>query len=89
MDRVCIGAEETKTLSPLFVFTGLGWQNISASASAFPDNLCCSGVLVDGPVEDVEQVGYDSVQHRILCEAQGLPQSYTHSAYICPNGRIN
>lgn len=58
----------------------------AAQAAAYHDNLCCSGVLSADDSTESEPVGQDSVQHSVLCEAEGLPQSYTLSTYICPNG---
>ncbi|KAK2151551.1 hypothetical protein LSH36_359g00065 [Paralvinella palmiformis] len=88
LKKFCIGNEETKTLFYDMIFRDLGIQKISATAEAYADSRCCSGILSDESPNKRYLTGMDSVKKQILVEPEGILRYYTQSVYFCPNSRI-
>ncbi|XP_074535624.1 alpha-2-macroglobulin [Halichoeres trimaculatus] len=77
---VCLCGEESKTFSWIVTPTALGQVGLKVSAEAQTDLALCGS-----KASTVPEVGQkDTVIRKLLVEAEGTPQSVSHSALLCP-----
>ncbi|KAG7278038.1 hypothetical protein CRUP_010972 [Coryphaenoides rupestris] len=77
---VCLCAEESRTLQWIVTPSFLGEVSLNVSAEALQTEQLCGNEVATLP--EVGRV--DTVERKLLVEAEGTPVAVTHNALLCP-----
>ncbi|XP_058865670.1 alpha-2-macroglobulin-like protein 1 [Acipenser ruthenus] len=78
----CLCADEARTFRWAFIPSALGEVNVTVSAQALQTDTLCGNEVVAVP----ERGRIDTVIRKLLVEAEGIEQTVTQNALMCPGG---